>query len=221
MDYAINISKLLYILAFLATFIISVLYGKNRNLLPIQLFIIVNLLITIIVAISLILNKNQSYQNLEGFLTNISSPIELILIYFFLYPRISKFGFRISMLIFSLIYIVICTLFWVIRENAIFSFAPDLFGIESLLITIPCFFYIYEVLKSEFIIDLQSDADFILTCGILFYYCISTPIYFSWFPLYYLVPNVEKILILLHLVFSYLLVISFVKAYLCPIQDQK
>ena len=78
-----------------------------------------------------------------------------------------------------------------------------LYGFESLLIIIPCLFYIYELLKSNLLISLKSDANFISTCGLLFYFSISIPTYFSWYTLYYLSPGFDKILTILIIVMLY------------------
>ncbi|HEY1871058.1 MAG TPA: hypothetical protein VGG71_08370, partial [Chitinophagaceae bacterium] len=118
-------------------------------------------------------------------------------------------------------YISLCAFLWIIKKNYFFSFTPDLFGIENILVLIPCLLNIIEILKSDLKTDLKYDPNFIVTCGLLFYFSISIPTFFSWGALYYLVPGFEKILIMTNTTCSILLIVSFMKAYLCLIPDLK
>ena len=119
------------------------------------------------------------------------------------------------------LYISICVLCWLINDRLFYSFTPDLLGVEGLLITGYCLFYIYEILRSDINTDLKTDANFIVTCGILFYFSLSVPTYFSWYNLHYLAPGFEKITILANSIFYTILFISFIKAYLCPVPNRK
>ncbi len=152
---------------------------------------------------------------------NIYSVIEISLLYAFLYKRILGKGFRISMIVFFLIYFLICTFFWVGKSNAIFLFGPNLFGLEDLFIAIPCLFYIYEIMKSDLNIDFKSDANFIITCGILFYFSITTPYFLAYYNLYATAPLILHLFSIFNSIFYGLLFLSFLKAYLCPIPKQE
>ncbi len=62
-----------------------------------------------------------------------------------------------------------CSSYWIIIDKEfIFLFDPMLFGIEGILLLIPCLFYIFELLKSNLVIDLKSNPNFISTCGCYF-----------------------------------------------------
>jgi hypothetical protein len=221
MEIANQIVNWLSLVTIIITFVISLLYQDRKNLLPIQLYIIVSLVVNLTLNIFDILPLKSTYKNIEQVSFNIYSLLEISLIYYFLFIRIKGKGFHITMLIAFLIFISICIVGWSLSNKLFFSFAPDLSGIEGLLITVACLFYIYEILKSDLHVDLKSDANFIVTCGILFYFSVSIPTYFSWFNLHYMAPGFQKIIILTNSIFYTILFISFMKAYLCPIPGRK
>src|SRR5450432_1040344 len=213
MEIANQIVNWLSLVTIIIAFVISVLYQSRKNLLPIQLYIIVSIVANLILNIFDLLPIKSSYKNIEQVSFNIYSLLEISLIYYFLFIRIKGKWFHITMLISFLIFISICVIGWTFNNKLFFSFAPDLSGVEGLLITVACLFYIYEILKSDLNIDLKSDANFIVTCGILFYFSVSIPTYFSWYNLHYMAPEFQKIIILANSIFYTTLFISFMKAY--------
>ena|GEM_PF-1111047 len=220
MDLAHRIIAFLSFLTLIIAFILSIIYRKKKGLFQIKLYIILSIVVTII-DIFFFLFKNGSPQKIDQAVINIASIFEVSLIYNFLFVRIKRKIFRISMIVFFIVYLSICTAVWTISKIAFYSFIPDIFGFEGLLITIPCLFYIYEILMSDLHINLNSDSNFIVTCGLLFYFSVSIPNYFSWYTLYYLSPGFEKILVILNISCFIILNISFMKAYLCPLPDQQ
>jgi hypothetical protein len=221
MEIANQIINWLSLVAIIIAFAISILRQNRKKLFPIKLYIIVSIVANTILNIFDTLPFKISYKNIEQVSFNIYSLLEISLIYYFLYIRIKGKGFRITMLITFLIFISICIMGWALNSILFFSFAPDLSGVEGLLITIACLFYIYEILKSELEIDLKSNANFIVTCGILFYFSMSIPTYFSWYNLHYMAPGFQKIIIFTNSIFYTILFISFMKAFICPIPNQK
>ena len=216
MDLAIDITQWLLFLSIIAAFLISSVFRRNKELRPIQLYIILLLAVNSVVMIFFLMdNKNENYKNLSSLIINLFSIFEILVLYYFLYFKLKNAWFRFFTLLFLPIYISLCFALWIMNKKAIFSFLPDLFGIESLLIVIPCLFHIYEILKTEFNINLKSNPNFIVTCGILFFFSVSVPIYFSWYNLYYLAPGFDKTLNISIIFLSSILNISFMKAYLC------
>jgi hypothetical protein len=213
MDTSISILGWLTLGLLIAAFIISIIRKGNKGLFPIQIYLIISI-------VSYLLDFALK-QKKESLIVNISTLLEIFLFYYFLYFNIKKLILRKLIKLFFVIYFVICLTYWIARKDSIFLFDPTLYGFESLLITIPCLFYIYELLKSNLLISLKSDASFISTCGLLFYFSISIPTYFSWYTLYYLSPGFDKILSILIISSYMILIVSFMKAYLCPIQDQQ
>lgn len=220
METANQIANWISLIAIIIAFIISIIQPGRKNLFPIQLYIIVSIVANLIINIFDGLPSNSSYKKIAQATFNIYSILEISLIYYFLFFRIRGKGFRITMLISFLIYILACFVIWIFNTNLFFSFGPDLSGVEGLFITVTCFFYIYEILKSDLNMDLRSNANFIVTCGILFYFSVSIPTYFSWYNLHYMSPGFEKIVILINSVFYTILFISFTKAYICPLPQK-
>jgi hypothetical protein len=204
----------------LAALFISIIYRNRRHILPIQLYII-SCVITIIIDLTWsIFAKNYS-QHLLCAIQNIQTVFEIILIYYFFYARLQRKAFRHTLIIFILIFLIFCCIFWVKKEHSFFSFAPALLGVEGLLITIASLLYLYEILINDLVVDLKSNSNFIIACGILFYFSITVPIFFSWYTLYYLSPGSDITLTIINQICFTILIISFMKAYLCPIPNQQ
>jgi hypothetical protein len=221
MDSAINIVDWFAITIIFITTVVSFIRRNKKGLFPIRLYIVLSLSLNLLSKFLTSLPESYNGKNIEQLIFNINSVVEIFIIYYFLYIRIKGKGLRTSMIILALTYVSTCTFFWKYKKDAIFYFAPALFGIEDLLIIIPCIFYIYEIMKSDLKIDLKSDSYFIVTCGILFYFSVSIPSNLAWYDLYIISPGFDKILILSNNFFYTILILSFLKAFLCPIQEQR
>jgi hypothetical protein len=221
MDIAITITYWILFLSIIASFVVSLVHREKKDLIPIQLYIIVSLLVNGILNIFEVFSIYRNNGEFESVIVNIYSILEITILYYYLYIRIKKPKFLITMKIFLIVYFSICTILWTIKVKGVYSFTPNLYGFEGILIIVPCFFYMYEILKSDFLLDLKTNANFIVTCGILFYFGITIPSYFSWYNLYYISPGFIKIIILTNYIFYTILFISFMKAYLCTAPEQK
>lgn len=221
MDIAISITYWILFISIIVSFVISLIHRKKRDLFPIQLYIIVSLIVNGVLNIIELFSIHKKNGEFESVLINIYSILEISILYYYLYNRIKKLNFRHLMKTLLIVYFSICAMLWIIKAKGIFTFTPNLFGIEGILIIVPCFFYIYEILKSDSLIDLKNNANFIITCGILFYFGITIPSYLSWYNLYYISPEFIKIVIVTNYTFYTILFISFTKAYLCTASVQK
>jgi hypothetical protein len=199
----------------------SVTRKSPKHLFPIQLYILTSFIFNTLAKISDVLPSNSFNSSFGEIALNINSIFEILFINIFLYTRIKSTYLKLSILFFFFIYISTCCLSWIFKKNSFFTFTPDLFGFESLLITLACFFYISEILKRDSDLNLKTDTDFIITCGILFYFSISIPSFFSWYNLIAMAPEVQSLLLLSNSIFYAILFISFMKAYLCIIQEKK
>src|ERR1017187_5911356 len=179
MDIAITITYWILFLSIIASFVVSLVHREKKDLIPIQLYIIVSLLVNGILNIFEVFSIYRNNGEFESVIVNIYSILEIIILYYYLYKRIKKPKFHLSMKIFLIGYFSICTILWTIKVKGVYSFTPNLYGFEGILIIVPCFFYMYEILKSDFLIDLKTNANFIVICGILFYFGITIPSYFS------------------------------------------
>jgi len=221
MDTLISILGWFTLGLLITAFIISILRKGNKRLVAIQIYVLLSILLYLTIDILSLIPANENYRNFGQVLNNLNSLLEISLIHIFLYSRIKSKSFRSIILIFSLVYICISFLVWHFIDKSIYSFVPDLFGIEGILILIPCLFYVFELLKSDLEIDLISNPSFIVTCGLLFYFSITIPIWFSWYNLYFIAKEFSKILILAITISFIILIISFMKAFLCPIHNQQ
>jgi hypothetical protein len=209
------------LITIIATFIVSIKFKSRENLQPIKLYIFLSVIFNLAIKITDMLPQTKLVTNIAHITLNTFSILEITLIYYFLYSRIVGVRFRNLMIALFIIYISFFSIIWTTIPDSFISFIPPLFGFEGLFIAIPCFFYIYEILRSDLTINLNSDANFIITCGTLFYFCVSIPTYLSWHNLFYLAPGIDKLLLLSNSIFYTILFISFMKAFLCNIQAQK
>jgi hypothetical protein len=220
MDTAIHISNWLSLTIIIIAFFITLQNSYKRNLISIKIYIILSIVANLIMNVFDSFFPQAHARNFEQAAFNICCLLEISLIYYFLFTKIKSKKFRAIGSISFLLYISTCVLYWLMNNKIFYSFTPDLLGVEGLLITGYCLFYIYEILRSDTSSDLKTDANFIVTCGILFYFSLSVPTYFSWYNLHYLAPGFEKITILANSIFYSILFVSFIKAYLCPIPNR-
>jgi hypothetical protein len=221
MDAVITISNWILFLSIIASLIVSLIHRDKRDLIPIQLYIIVSLLVNGILNFNDVFFLYRKNRDFDTALVNIYSILEISILYYFLFKRIKKPNFQLSMKILLVSYLAICIILWSYKVKGVYSFTPNLFGFQGIFIIVPCLFYIYEILKSDFLIDLKNNGNFIVTCGILFNFGITTPSYFSWYNLYYISPEFIKINIVTNYIFYTILFISFMKAYLCTAPEKK
>jgi hypothetical protein len=221
MEIAIKISDWLSIIAIFIAFIIGILHRDNKALHPIQFYIIVSLIVNLFLEIIEIIPKFDPIGKIASAVSNIYTLIEISTLYYFIIGIIKGKTFRFLVIIFLILFFLICIVIWTGKYDALFFIVPQLFGIESFFITIASLFYVYEVLKSKLTIDLKSDANFTVICGILFYFSIMTPLFFSYFIWANIAPELNRVVRILNMLFYTLLFISLMKAYLCPFQKQK
>ena len=211
----------LYIPAIIVALIVSLVHKNRTHLFPIKLYIIVSLCVNIIIKISDLLPGNQFLAIINHIILNIYSILEIGLLYYFVYGILNGKHFRITLIVFFGLYLFLYASIWIYTQKPFFLTEGPPFAFENLLVTVPCLFVIYEYMNSDLIIDFKSDANFIIICGMLFYFSITTPFYFGYSILENLTPNFFKIFSILNFAFYSLLFISFTKAYLCPLPEQK
>ena len=221
MDLAITIADWVFFLSIIAAFIVSIIHREKKDLRPIQLYIIVTLLADVFLESVEILPKNSSALLISNVVLNIYSLFEISLISYFLYKIIKGKRYRTIILVFLLIYLLTCLFIWTGKHKALFYVVPQLFGIENLLITISCLFYISEALNSDSIENLQSNSNFIVICGLMFCFSVMTPLSFSYFIWNYAAPDLNKIVQIIEMIFYSLLFVSLIKAFLCQFPERK
>jgi len=221
MDIAYILCDWLYIPAIISSLIASFIQRNKKHLFPIQLYIIISLIVNIIIKISDFLPRTTISVTINHVILNIYSIVEIALLYNFIYGILKKKKFKILLFIFFAVYLSIYASLWISTQKPFFLTEGPPFAIENLLVTIPCFFVIYEIMISDLVLDFKSDENFIIICGILFYFSITTPFYFGYSILERITPGFFKIFSILNFVFYALLFFSFTKAYLCPLPERK
>jgi hypothetical protein len=221
MELAFTITEWIFFLSIVASFIVSLKHREKKDLFPIQLYIIFSLATDVILEALEIQPKNISTPEITNIVSNTYSVLEISILFYFLSGIVRGKMFRILILLFFLIYLSICFFVWTGKHKAFYFIVPQLFGIENLFITITCLFYIYEVLKSDLAINFKSDPQFIVICGLLFYFSLMTPLSFSYFIWVKIAPELNQMVRILNMIFYSLLFFSFTKAFLCPSQELK
>src|ERR1700759_1974290 len=100
MDLTIEIAQWILILSTSVAFLISSFFRRNKELRPIQLYIFLLFVVNVSMRLLIYLSKPDSYKYLSTSIINLFSVLEIIIIYYFLYFKIKRSGFRILMLLF-------------------------------------------------------------------------------------------------------------------------
>jgi hypothetical protein len=219
MDLVNNIFEWLCVVTILIALFFSFRSKNKLNLKPISLYVAISLVFNIFLKTNEFFLSTQNQDKYISAAMNIYSWLEISILFYFLYCQIWSSKFRAIIITFFSVYLSLCTIIWTLSPAGIFRTIPDLFGIENLFITTACLFYLYEIIKSDLVLDFKYDPKFIITCGILFYFSISIPVFFNGYNLKQM--GFLNTFYLLNNSFYMLLFISFIKAFLCPIQEQK
>jgi hypothetical protein len=221
MEIIFTIFDWLYIPAIIAALIVSIVHKNKTHLFPIKLYIIISLCVNTIIKISDLIPSNQFLVMTNHIILNIYSILEIGLLYYFIYGILKGKGFRKTLIIFFGLYLFLYACIWIFTQKPFFLTEGPPFAFENLLVSASCFFVIYEYMNSDLLLDFKTDANFIIICGMLFYFSITTPFYFGYSILESATPNFFKMFSILNFAFYSLLFISFTKAYLCPLPERK
>lgn len=184
-------------------------------------------LITIYVAVSLITNLIDGISDViyyNGFLYGVSFSVQIVLEIFlinlFLFLKFKRTSFRMVTVFCTLPFLFIGFRFWILQPQYSTGFYPIEWGTEGIFISIPSLLLIFEILKSDFKTDLNSNPDFIIAAGLLFYFSLSVPIFFYLSNVFFDNNIHYTYLYLENLVdfFYIVLLLVLIKAYLCPIE---
>jgi len=150
-------------------------------------------------------------------LYNFFTPVEFLFYMFVL--RAVILNKRMKLIIFhtAWVYLLLVSMYFIfIQRISVFSSTTYAFG--SLLITIICIYYFYELFQSSKAVSLVQQPVFWICAGLLFFYCCSFPI-FGLLNFINRSPNIIKknigVILLLLNVFLYS---SFTIAFLCRIR---
>jgi hypothetical protein len=219
MELAIKFTEWVLLIIIITTSIISWKHRHNKLLFPILLYILISLALNLFLKIYDFLPKNNTNHDYTLIAINIYSLLEISLLFYFINSITKGAKFRSVMKILYFLFLLIFGIILYENHKGFIFYIPYLLGLENLFIIISCFFYMYETFNSDILIDFKSDSKFIVISGILFYFSISIPYFFGAYNIFKI--GLFHVFNLLNLFFYVLLFISFMKAYLCPIQELK
>ena len=147
--------------------------------------------------------------------------IELFIISFFFYKKISSKVLKNFILLFNgSLFLALC-IACLIRGEIISEYYSEIAAIEALIILINCILLFVQILNDESDLPLLKSPDFIITAGIFFFFSFTCPFYMLYKYLstnnillinsFYTVNNIGYVV----------LFISFLKAYQCQIRLNK
>jgi hypothetical protein len=142
--------------------------------------------------------------------------IELFCLYFFFY-KIRPYNKTVKK---NLPYIfVFCILFYIalsIRSNFFLKYVEYIYYMQSLIILIPCFLYLYQLFIQPPILNLLNEASFWFFSGILIYFILTLPLFFMIH--YFKNKGMWQIIGFVNMLGYCLIFLFLIRAYLCKPQ---
>jgi|GEM_PF-5493183 len=203
----------LEILGFLVNSILVYICLKNirkSSLTPIRIYILISYL-NIFLSIPIHLFFKERKTEYDRLLVNFFCYFELSIFYWFfyriLYKRYQKVALLAIFTCFTGYYIFILS-----APTYIFVYNSNLYGIESLIITVPCFLYFYEIINTDSDVNFKKDPNFLVVTGAFVYFSITAQ-YFLLNFFNKIIPDYMFILNFINLLFYYLMFVMFALAF--------
>ena len=210
-----TISLLFFILnalALVVAFLFS-LIRKNKELRPIQFYLFFTMLFFFLA----LLKAQSATEGIDFYkLYNIGILVDLSTLYYYFHTLLTRRSQRRWLLICLIVFVCLALYFWLGPMHAFARFWGTLYGLENIFVTIPCFFYFYQVFNSDVITDFKTNPHFFVVCGLLFFYATTFPFYISYNIMYDVTPEILKNLVIVNNLLSLILYSTIIKAYLCP-----
>jgi|SRR5450432_1304878 len=195
---------------------------KNKVILyPIFFYILVSLFNDIFLTIFEYLPQFKYSQIISTVEINIFNIISFSLFINFFYRIMTSEKNKVIVIIIYFLYIIFCLGVYLILPKTFISFLPPLYAVGFLFIVVVSLIYILEILNSDLDSDFKSNPVFIAVCGILFYSSVTIPMFFFSHIIYEAANNYYLIYNGLIGIFLILLFFTFIKAFLCPLPEQK
>jgi hypothetical protein len=211
----INISEWILLFTAIASLLFSILYRSKKSMAPIQLYIVISVINGVLLKCFDLIPALSIHLKTSQIVMNVYSLLEISLIFYFFLIQFKIKRYRKTILLVYTFYPSLCLYLWIVKE-LIASYYPPLFGVENFLITIASLYYILNFIKSDKIIDFKSSPEFIASCGILFYFSITTPFFLVYSILYSASATYAGNICILNYLANSILFLSFIKADLCP-----
>jgi len=205
----------------LVSLVISWTHRAHKQLFLIQIYIIASLFIDVLLTVRELLFPGNLWMKISSAALNLYSILEILLISLFISNAIKRISIKSLIKKLCAIYILLVILILLHFPATITIDLRHLFAIEGIFITTFSLFYFYEIIHTDFSVDISKDSNFIAISGILFYFSASVPYYFSSNQELKLSPNFIVMYDCINYVFYTILFLTFIKAYLCPALVQK
>ncbi len=206
----------------LVSFVISWKFRAHKQLFLIRIYIAASLFVDILSSVTeLLYPESKVCGEIYNGTINFYSLLEISIIYMFISTITLGKRTRKCMKILYLIYILVCAILWIYFPHAIILNIHHLYSFEGVLITAICLLYFFELIQNDFHTDILENPQFIIICGILFYFSTTVPYYFTSTSLLEISPSFRLIYDCANYLFYTILFLSIIKAFLCPIPIQK
>ena len=139
--------------------------------------------------------------------------IEFSCIYLFFY-KIRFYNKRIKKsLAFTFGFCLLSYIILAIKSNFFILHVDYIYYIQSLIILVPCFLYLYQLFVQPPTLNLLNEASFWFFSGILIYFILTLPLFFM---IHYFQSKIMRVMVDIINLLGYNLIFSFlIRAYLC------
>jgi hypothetical protein len=200
----------LNVLVTFAACIIATLYRHKKDLNLIRLYIYYS---TVNIIISLIFSATRS-RILYYELFNLENLISTCLIYFYFRRLMIRESLRKAVLVLYMVFAGLSVFLLFGPPDLFKTFIPPFYGTTNLFITIPCFFYFYEIFRSDLETNYKKDPSFYVVSAIFLSYGVTMPFYFGYNTIFSLSKAGNEILgdvnLFIWLCFYVILIVAFI-----------
>ena len=210
MSYLSYVLVGLNVLVSITACIVATLYRHKKHLNLVRLYIYYS---TVNLIVSLIFSATRS-RTLYYELFNLEDLISTSFIYFYFRRLMIRESLRYTILVLYLVFAGL-SIFLLFGPPALFkSFVPPFYGTTNLFITLPCFFYFYEIFRSDLETNYKKDPNFYIVSAIFLSYGVTMPFYFGYNTIFSLSKAGNEILgdvnLFIWLCFYIILIIAFI-----------
>jgi hypothetical protein len=166
----------LYVLTMIVSCVIATRNRSKKHLKVIRLLLYYSTTYSIV---NLILQATKS-KTLYFELCNLDAVIEISFIYFYFRSVMIRENLRIAIFTLYLIFIGLSIFLWLGPPQLFKLFIAPFYGTTNLFIIVPCFFYFYEIFRSDLETNYRKDSNFYIISAIFFVYGVTMPFYFGY-----------------------------------------
>lgn len=125
---------------------------------------------------------------------NLDVLVDISFIYFYFRSVLIGENLRKTLFVLYLAFVCLSLFLWFGPPHLFQSFISPFYGTCNLFIMIPCFFYFYEIFRSDFETNYKKDSNFYIVSAIFFVYGVTMPFYFGYNTIVPLSKSINEIL---------------------------